>query len=91
MIKKISTALIILFLVILLSNANAYQCRKSTACSGSCWIGNCVPIPTSLPALGGKRVRIGWYAGSTKCGICWKGSIPVGTCGPKLASRACPD
>lgn len=73
------------------NNASACPCYSKVTCSGTCLVGTCVPIPTSLVPVGLPKVWIGWKKGPTSCGICWKWGIPLGiACGPKLCSEVCP-
>lgn len=68
-------------------------CRKLTVCTGSCpWLSSCVPAPTSLRPANGAYDPNGWMPeGSGNCGACLDDifGIPVGVCGPGLATEAC--
>jgi hypothetical protein len=88
---KILISVLTVVLVFVCGSTMANECYVAApACMGSCLIGNCIPAVVSLPPVSSKKATDGWYESDTNCGVCWKGSDPVGVCGPKLATgEAC--
>jgi hypothetical protein len=87
--KLIALVSATLCLMVIYPNVANACCYHSTQCLGTCLVGNCVPIPTSLIPVGGTPDPWGWYRGPSNCGICWESGVPLGTCGPKLCEGSC--